>query len=154
MTQQPNNEAARRFTETSLALLLDRDGIHPYKAKFWKAYLGEAYALWELVRLRSSSTEHWSDVQTYQVDELAASLNISRAELNDYLNRLYEEQILAIETAETEAEGYVTKIHVQIWHDLPLLTPWQAGHLTPKLQAEHRAWLQENLRRLGEAGLN
>ena len=154
MTQQQNSEAGKRLAEISLALLSDRGGIHPYKAKFWKAYLGEAYALWELVRLRSSRTSGWSSVQTYAMGELAAALNISRMELGSYLDRLHEAKVMVAEIAETDTEGYVIKVRVQAWHDLPILTPHQAGQLSPELQAEHRAWLEENLQRLGEGGLN
>lgn len=163
MTEQLNNgdEAARMFAELSLALLADQGGIHPYKAKFWKAYLGEAYALWELIRLRSSHTQGWSTVQTYRIDDLAAELQVTPdtitgrwvdGELSpSWFATLYEEMIMAIEVAEHDP---VTVVKVQVWHDLPILTPWQASRLNPELQAEHRAWLEENLRLYREGGLN
>lgn len=143
---------AGRFLARASSLLSDHDGIHPYKAKFWKAYLGEAYALWELVRLRSSRKGGWSTVQTYQVKDLAAELKAGPEDLVTWMDRLSREQVMVIEVLDEGSD--ITVVKVQVWHDLTILTPRQAGQLSPELQAEHAAWLKENLRRLGLDELN
>jgi hypothetical protein len=147
------SDPGRLFARLSKALLTDQEGIHPYKAKFWKAYLGEAYSLWEVVCQRSSRKEGWSSVQSFNIGELAAELKVEPEQLLGWLTRLSQEQVMAIEVV-GEAEGPITVIKVQAWHDLPILTPSQAGQLSPALQAEHAAWLEESLRRFREGGLN
>lgn len=165
MTQQPNStEAAKRFAELSMALLSDQGGIHPYKTKFWKAYLGEAYALWELVRLSSSQKSGWSSEQTCPMGDLAAKLQVApetitgeiagRITQPGWIDKLYEEMIVRAEVTERDGAGEILTVKIAVWHDLPFLTPWQAQKLSPELQAEHRAWLDENLRLFRDDGLN
>jgi hypothetical protein len=54
------------------------------------------------------------------------------------LQRLYEEQLLAIEISGSQ------RATIQIWRHLPLLTPHQINHLNPFLQEEHDRWLDKH----------
>jgi hypothetical protein len=54
------------------------------------------------------------------------------------LHRLYDEGLLAIEIS---GSG---RARVQVWRNLPLLTPQQVGTMNSFLQDQHERWLEDN----------
>lgn len=54
------------------------------------------------------------------------------------LHHLYDEHLLAIEVSDA---GRAT---VQVWRNLPLLTPHQVGSLNSFLQDQHERWIEDN----------
>lgn len=54
------------------------------------------------------------------------------------LHRLYDEGLLAIEIS---GSG---RARVQVWRNLPLLTPRQVGSMNSFLQDQHERWLEDN----------
>jgi hypothetical protein len=135
------------------------DGIHPYWARFWQAYLGQAYSLWVLVRSAGPGLDGWSRVQVYDFEELADRLKANPVELlggridpeykSGMLARLHQEQILAVKTLEG-SRNVPDLVLLSVFYILPLLTPAQVEQLSETDQAAHQAWIEARLRRLDD----
>jgi hypothetical protein len=41
------------------------------------------------------------------------------------------------------------KLRLQVWHSLPILTPFQVKHLPQRLQDRHHSWLIKSATQLG-----
>jgi len=137
--------------------------VHPYWARFWQAYLGQAYSLWVLVRSAGPGKDGWSRLQLYDFGELADRLKVKPVELlggsvdkerkSGILTRLHQEQLLVMKTLES-SRTVPDLVLLAVIYNLPLLAPVQVGQLSEMDQAAHQAWVEAHLSRLDDDQLH
>lgn len=124
-----------------------------YALRFWQPLLGkDAFALWMTLRAFAwdSKTKAWASIETladicangnrHKITGRAASKSRPNPTIGA-LDTLQKYNFARVNTTGSENDRRYT---FRVLADPPLLTPEQAAQLSPRLQQQHRQWLERH----------